>query len=405
MIRYEIKKIFSKSLSKVSLVVLLFSLLISCYFAITNVSFLDEQGKSHTGIAAAKSLREEKQKWKGVLDEAALQAVLDEYKKISEEYPIRPGDDSANLLHDSKVQGFSEIKDMINMGFCEFRDFNYYRIDSLSKEEVGQIYENRGKSLEKWLNSEDADGLFDENEKAFLIEQYREMKAPLYYEDYDGWKSALSYAQTIIMLIMLVSAFLVSGIFSNEFSWKSDSIFFSTKYGRDRGTRAKIMAGFIVVSVIYFIVISLYSLVVLGCLGSQGGNVMIQTGFWHWKSFYNITYMQLYLLTVVAGYIGTVSIILFSDNVGNNKLHNIEFTDFCKEYPNVKISMQKTGEIFHDRFIVLDYGTADERVFLCGASSKDAGARITSIVEDYGTKKYASVMATLLQNPPLVLPK
>lgn len=53
MIRYEIKKIFSKSLSKVSLVVLLFSLLISCYFAITNVSFLDEQGKSHTGIAAA----------------------------------------------------------------------------------------------------------------------------------------------------------------------------------------------------------------------------------------------------------------------------------------------------------------------------------------------------------------
>lgn len=100
-----------------------------------------------------------------------------------------------------------------------------------------------------------------------------------------------------------------------------------------------------------------------------------------------------------------VFIILFSDNVGNNKLHNIEFTDFCKEYPNVKISMQKTGEIFHDRFIVLDYGTADERVFLCGASSKDAGARITSIVEDYGTKKYASVMATLLQNPPLVLPK
>ncbi len=55
--------------------------------------------------------------------------------------------------------------------------------------------------------------------------------------------------------------------------------------------------------------------------------------------------------------------------------------------------MKKTGGIFHDRFIVLDYGTADERVFLCGASSKDAGARITSIVEDYGTAKYNSVIA------------
>ena len=72
-----------------------------------------------------------------------------------------------------------------------------------------------------------------------------------------------------------------------------------------------------------------------------------------------------------------VSIILFSDNVGNNKLHNIEFTDFCKEYPNVKISMQKTGGIFHDRFIVLDYGIS----------------------------KYAPVIAALLKNQTLILPR
>ena len=46
----------------------------------------------------------------------------------------------------------------------------------------------------------------------------------------------------------------------------------------------------------------------------------------------------------------------------------------------------------------------DERVFLCGASSKDAGARITSIVEDYGVSKYAPVIATLLKNSTLILP-
>ena len=67
--------------------------------------------------------------------------------------------------------------------------------------------------------------------------------------------------------------------------------------------------------------------------------------------------------------------------------------------------MKKTGGIFHDRFIVLDYGTVDERIFLCGASSKDAGARITSIVEDYGISKYAPVIATLLKNPTLILPQ
>ena len=78
------------------------------------------------------------------------------------------------------------------------------------------------------------------------------------------------------------------------------------------------------------------------------------------------------------------------------------FEQLHKEYPTVNLSMKKTGGIFHDRFIVLDYGTADERVFLCGASSKDAGARITSIVEDYGVSKYAPVIATLLKNPTLI---
>lgn len=39
------------------------------------------------------------------------------------------------------------------------------------------------------------------------------------------------------------------------------------------------------------------------------------------------------------------------------------------------------------------------------ASSKDAGARITSIVEDYGVSKYTPVIATLLKNPTLNLPQ
>ena len=44
------------------------------------------------------------------------------------------------------------------------------------------------------------------------------------------------------------------------------------------------------------------------------------------------------------------------------------------------------------------------KVFLCGTSSKDAGARITSIVEDFGIEKYKSMVAGLLKNPALVLP-
>ena len=77
MIRYEIKKIFSKTICRISMIVLLLSLIISCYFAITNITYIDEQGVSNTGIAAARDLRTEKQKWEGTLDEEALQKVLE----------------------------------------------------------------------------------------------------------------------------------------------------------------------------------------------------------------------------------------------------------------------------------------------------------------------------------------
>lgn len=97
-----------------------------------------------------------------------------------------------------------------------------------------------------------------------------------------------------------------------------------------------------------------------------------------------------------------VSITLFSDNVGN-RLHSIEYNDFCSEYPAINITLKKTGGIYHDRFIVLDYGTEDERIFLCGASSKDAGARVTSIVEDFGIAKYKTLIDALLNNPILIL--
>jgi hypothetical protein len=62
--------------------------------------------------------------------------------------------------------------------------------------------------------------------------------------------------------------------------------------------------------------------------------------------------------------------------------------DFCKEYPELHIELIEAGGISHDRYIVLDYNTENERIYHCGASSKDAGLRATSIMEDSDTEKY-----------------
>jgi hypothetical protein len=52
---------------------------------------------------------------------------------------------------------------------------------------------------------------------------------------------------------------------------------------------------------------------------------------------------------------------------------------------------------------VLDDGTKDMKVYHCGASSKDAGKRITTITRIMDINDYKATFKTLLGNPALVL--
>lgn len=100
-----------------------------------------------------------------------------------------------------------------------------------------------------------------------------------------------------------------------------------------------------------------------------------------------------------------VAVIIFSDNT-RNKLHASDYIDFQAEFPSITIDLKTTGGIMHDRYIVLDFDTDDERIFHCGASSKDAGKKITSITEytENDVKKALhGVVQRLLDNPALIL--
>lgn len=97
-----------------------------------------------------------------------------------------------------------------------------------------------------------------------------------------------------------------------------------------------------------------------------------------------------------------VEITLFSDNVGRG-LHSTEYKDFCKQYPECKIELKQNGKKYHDRYIVIDYGTKQEKIFHCSPSSKDGGVRIGSIVEIREREAYHTLVEELLKMPVLQL--
>lgn len=106
-------------------------------------------------------------------------------------------------------------------------------------------------------------------------------------------------------------------------------------------------------------------------------------------------YIGLKTLVLLKDVAENVNITIFSDNLGK-KLHQLEYDDFKKEYPNIKIKLKKSGGIFHDRYIIIDYKEESEKIYHCGASSKDAGERVTTITEVPEKDIYNNLIEQLL---------
>ena len=111
-------------------------------------------------------------------------------------------------------------------------------------------------------------------------------------------------------------------------------------------------------------------------------------------------YIGLKTLVLLKDVVAKVDVTIFSDNLGKG-LHKAEFDDFCAEYGRVQL--KKAGNMFHDRYIVLDYDKATEKIYHCGASSKDGGNRVMTIEEVSETAIYHPLILKLLSCSQLVL--
>ena len=87
----------------------------------------------------------------------------------------------------------------------------------------------------------------------------------------------------------------------------------------------------------------------------------------------------------------------------NDRLSLSELEDFRREFPSVKLTLKTAGGVMHDRYIVLDYGAATEKIYHCGASSKDGGNKMTTIALVNDNVVYHPLIDSLLGNPEMVL--
>lgn len=101
-----------------------------------------------------------------------------------------------------------------------------------------------------------------------------------------------------------------------------------------------------------------------------------------------------------------VNVTVFSDNL-RHQLHLNDYADFHVEFPAIPLTFITTGGTMHDRFIFLDYDEPDERIYHCGASSKDAAVKLTTAISELTSEDIKTHLHVLIDrmktNPPLVL--
>ena len=106
-------------------------------------------------------------------------------------------------------------------------------------------------------------------------------------------------------------------------------------------------------------------------------------------------YIGVKTLDLLRGIAKNASVHIFSEQRGDEKITPAIKADYEKARPDVSLNIDCPNRKFHDRYIFLDCGLCGEKLFLCGASSKDAGNKVTTIMQIECPEMYRPIIEAL----------
>ena len=121
------------------------------------------------------------------------------------------------------------------------------------------------------------------------------------------------------------------------------------------------------------------------------------------KSIYIIDdYIDIKTLQLLKCINNDIEVTIFSDNKSRNNLNENFINDFIND-TGINIKLKKNNDKFHDRYIIVDFNTENECIYHSGASSKDAGKRITTILKIEENNLYKNIVLEILNNEELIV--
>lgn len=296
-LKYELKKIFSKKPNQVVLAVAVLLAVVFSIFAIRSIRYVDKQGVLHEGtLTAARCLASDKNQWKGTLTGEKIASVVKSRKEMDAKYP----EDIPDTAFGETIQSYNDISDFVINIMTPDSPWDKSVLYQLTDEQMGELYNIYKNNM---LKMSDEYGKTPEQQK-FLMKQYEKIQMPITYEAPVSWDTMILYAETYEMVLAIVIGFLTAGIFAEEFRNRAESVYYSTKYGRSKATKNKILAGILTTTIVYWTGAGILTLISFTVMGTSGMHTPYQLMFPY--SIYSMTFGQYYLLILICGYIASL---------------------------------------------------------------------------------------------------
>ncbi|NEZ46200.1 ABC transporter permease [Clostridium niameyense] len=307
LLKYELKKIFKRKSTIIALIISIIFISILSILFVTENSYVNKEGNRIHGLKAIELKRKDVSLVSGSLSIDKLTSIFNEYEAIiKDKKNFNTGtNDLSNNVYNKYVQNKESVLELLRENYSPVGkgNYDYYILYSLSNKDVQKFYKQRNKNIKQLLSFQH----YSENQKKYILSLNNKISTPLYFDYSDGWNDILARGfRSVLIIIAFVVSICIAPIFAFEYETGADAILLSTKYGKNKLIKAKIIAGILFATIVYIIEVFFFTVSMLCCYGISGWNISFQIV--SLTSIYPLTVIQVYLLGTMIGYLVMLSI-------------------------------------------------------------------------------------------------
>lgn len=263
---YEYKKILRKKIVWISTLLCLIALVFSVCTPLLGTYYIDGKRIS-TNYQAYQTDKSYATALNGrALDQELLEEAVDAYRKIPQVT------DNQHYTSTPEYQTYARPYSPVFNFIGGTTDLQPSEIMLSWKPNETDLYERR----QEWLNSRWEDFQLTEGEIEFWQKQEDQVGKPMIYQETGGWENLFSELQTVGILVLMVIAISLSGIFSDEHLRKTDQLILSSSLGKTKLYQAKIAAGIAFSASVALLFIAVTFLLTLLLFGTNGFHAAFQ---------------------------------------------------------------------------------------------------------------------------------